>query len=443
MSLHFPSTKCPPNSSSVDGVLKNSTRSEPDSESSTLPQTPNSSLRERVVKELGITSHAFIGPALSSKKTQIAPVKSAIEDQVSEFYKELEKIDATIDVPDTPEKDKAALIQKKTSPYLPTNAELQNTDNYQDNVQHRLPSWPHWYQNEPYSTRRTRPSGDLSSWNMASGPRQWRSFPSKYKTPEPGLYRPQFHQSYLQDVFCGTSPGLSQESHFQEFHSPNIFRENVSRQEYPQHSENDNLGFDQNSNHKNTDWNRYTQHNHFQPVNEWNQKYEFENEWQQSRPPGDSSYTLILMRGLPGSGKSTLARELLSSGPRGVILSTDDYFAHKHGYSYQPCLIGEAHQWNQKRAEDAMQNGCTPIVIDNTNIQAWEMKPYVKMALERGYKVDFCEPETSWKFDSSELERRNKHGVPQEKITQMLSRFSFPISIDIVMCSEEPPHVTR
>lgn len=215
---------------------------------------------------------------------------------------------------------------------------------------------------------------------MASGPRQWRSFPSKYKTPEPGLYRPQFHQSYLQDVFCGTSPGLSQESHFQEFHSPNIFRENVSRQEYPQHSENDNLGFDQNSNHKNTDWNRYTQHNHFQPVNEWNQKYEFENEWQQSRPPGDSSYTLILMRGLPGSGKSTLARygtvpvsnikyhicrrfvlflfpdsfidrELLSSGPRGVILSTDDYFAHKHGYSYQPCLIGEAHQWNQKRGK--------------------------------------------------------------------------------------------
>lgn len=26
-----------------------------------------------------------------------------------------------------------------------------------------------------------------------------------------------------------------------------------------------------------------------------------------------------------------------------------------------------------------MQDGRSPIIIDNTNIQAWEMKPYVKM----------------------------------------------------------------
>lgn len=39
--------------------------------------------------------------------------------------------------------------------------------------------------------------------------------------------------------------------------------------------------------------------------------------------------------------------------------------------------------------------------------------------------------------------RRNKHGVPQEKIAQMLDRFSFPISVDIVMNSQEPPHVNR
>lgn len=26
-------------------------------------------------------------------------------------------------------------------------------------------------------------------------------------------------------------------------------------------------------------------------------------------------------------------------------------------------------------------------------------------ALERGYKVDFCEPDTSWKFDPYELEK--------------------------------------
>uniref|UniRef100_A0A8C2ZLX0 Uncharacterized protein n=1 Tax=Cyclopterus lumpus TaxID=8103 RepID=A0A8C2ZLX0_CYCLU len=75
-----------------------------------------------------------------------------------------------------------------------------------------------------------------------------------------------------------------------------------------------------------------------------------------------------------------------------------------------------------------MHDGQSPIIIDNTNVQAWEMKPYVKMALERGYKVDFCEPDTSWKCDPYELERRNKHSVPQEKIAQMMDRFSFPIS---------------
>lgn len=30
-------------------------------------------------------------------------------------------------------------------------------------------------------------------------------------------------------------------------------------------------------------------------------------------------------------------------------------------------------------AEDAMRDGRSPIIIDNTNIQAWEMKPYVRM----------------------------------------------------------------
>uniref|UniRef100_A0A8C5G8A6 NEDD4-binding protein 2-like 2 n=2 Tax=Gouania willdenowi TaxID=441366 RepID=A0A8C5G8A6_GOUWI len=152
---------------------------------------------------------------------------------------------------------------------------------------------------------------------------------------------------------------------------------------------------------------------------------------------------LILMRGLPGCGKSTRARELLSTGPSGVILSTDDYFLHEHGYRYELGRLRAAHEWNKHRAKDALNEGRSPVIIDNTNLQAWEMKPYVQMALERGYTVDFCEPQTSWKFDPSELERRNKHKVPREKIAQMMDRYSFPISVDVVMRSEEPPHVTQ
>lgn len=136
-----------------------------------------------------------------------------------------------------------------------------------------------------------------------------------------------------------------------------------------------------------------------------------------------------------------MARELLSTGPNGLILSTDDYFAHEDAYHYEPGLLGAAHEWNQRRANNAMHDGISPIIIDNTNIEAWEMKPYVIMALERGYRVDFCEPNTSWKFNPYELQERNKHGVPLEKIARMLDRFSSSISVDVIMSSQEPPHV--
>uniref|UniRef100_W5MNM8 NEDD4 binding protein 2 like 2 n=2 Tax=Lepisosteus oculatus TaxID=7918 RepID=W5MNM8_LEPOC len=168
---------------------------------------------------------------------------------------------------------------------------------------------------------------------------------------------------------------------------------------------------------------------------------------QEERYPGpeydghsESSPVLILMRGLPGSGKSTRAQELLSSGPEGIVLSTDDYFSKEKGYTYDSALLGEAHDWNHNRAREALDQGRSPVIIDNTNLQAWEMKPYVELALERGYRVEFQEPDTSWKSDPLELEKRNKHGVPGEKISHMLERFERPVSVDIVLNSQEPTH---
>ncbi|KAG8452808.1 hypothetical protein GDO86_004556 [Hymenochirus boettgeri] len=149
---------------------------------------------------------------------------------------------------------------------------------------------------------------------------------------------------------------------------------------------------------------------------------------------------LILLRGVPGSGKSTLARSLLDRSPGGLVFSTDDYFFHKDGYTYDVKLLGNAHNWNQSRARRAMDDGRSPIIIDNTNIQGWEMKPYVHMALERGYLVEFLEPDNWWKLKPHELAKRNKHGVPHEKISQMLERYECAMSVPIVMNSVEPPH---
>ncbi|NXP16826.1 N4BP2 protein, partial [Scytalopus superciliaris] len=147
---------------------------------------------------------------------------------------------------------------------------------------------------------------------------------------------------------------------------------------------------------------------------------------------------LVLLRGVPGSGKSYLARNLLEDNPGGIILSTDDYF-YKHGqYHYDPDCLGEAHDWNRKRAKEAFEMGISPIIIDNTNIQAWEMKPYVTLAQQFKYKVMFREPDTWWKFKPRELERRNIHGVSKEKIKRMLERYERCLTVRSILDSSVP-----
>ncbi|XP_016848102.1 uncharacterized protein LOC100559189 isoform X2 [Anolis carolinensis] len=157
----------------------------------------------------------------------------------------------------------------------------------------------------------------------------------------------------------------------------------------------------------------------------------------------ESQKLLFILRGLPGSGKTTLSHILLGKSRDGIVFSTDDYFRQNNGcWSYNIALLGDAHDWNQKRAKQAMDHGRSPIIIDNTNTQAWEMKPYVEAALEKGYRVEFHEPDTWWKFNPEELEKRNEHGVSREKIVQMLERYEYQMSIPIVMNSVLPFHKT-
>uniref|UniRef100_A0A8C5QY34 NEDD4-binding protein 2-like 1 n=1 Tax=Leptobrachium leishanense TaxID=445787 RepID=A0A8C5QY34_9ANUR len=156
------------------------------------------------------------------------------------------------------------------------------------------------------------------------------------------------------------------------------------------------------------------------------------------RPPRFTKH-IYLLRGLPGSGKTSLARKLKRDFPSALVFSTDDYFIMEDGtYLYDHNLLPEAHKWNQKRARKAMSRGKTPIIIDNTNIQAWEMKPYAVMAVENSYQVLFKEPETSWKFNVRELTRRNSHGVPKEKIRRMKDIYEHDVTFHTVLHSEKP-----
>lgn len=130
---------------------------------------------------------------------------------------------------------------------------------------------------------------------------------------------------------------------------------------------------------------------------------------------------LVLMRGLPGSGKTTLALKIC--GGTGVVLSADHFFFQDGKYSFDKARLSEAHEWNKRRAKQAMQEGHSPVIIDNTNVEVWEMMPYVALALRSKYHVCVLEPDTPWKFDARQLAQKNMHGVPRRTIDSMLERY--------------------
>ncbi|XP_043282407.1 uncharacterized protein [Venturia canescens] len=139
---------------------------------------------------------------------------------------------------------------------------------------------------------------------------------------------------------------------------------------------------------------------------------------------------LILMRGLPGSGKTTLANNLIATSIGGnaasYVYSTDDFFVNLgrgRVYKFDPLKLSEAHMFNQTRVAEAMRNGRTPIIVDNTNIEAWEMRPYATMAVKSGYTVEILEPNTPWAHNPKRLAEKNTHNVTRAKINERAMKY--------------------
>lgn len=149
----------------------------------------------------------------------------------------------------------------------------------------------------------------------------------------------------------------------------------------------------------------------------------------------DGKKIMILMRGLPGSGKSTLARDLVRSTmgeePHRFIHSTDNFFTvcGKGRYKFNPKFLHEAHTWNVKRVLADATKGVTPIIVDNTNLEASEMRPYATIAVRHGYRIEFLEPNTYWRYFVAECARRNTHGVPIRRVADMMRRFDRSITV--------------
>ena len=133
----------------------------------------------------------------------------------------------------------------------------------------------------------------------------------------------------------------------------------------------------------------------------------------------DNTKTLVILRGLPFSGKSYRARELLeeyaSKGQIGVIYSTDEYWYKilkpdkPDEYSFNPRFLSDAHRWNRVRAQKAIEEGVTPIIIDNTNTMFEEFRCYVEYSHPQGYQLRIEEPTTDYWIEISELLRHKRH----------------------------------
>jgi predicted kinase len=120
---------------------------------------------------------------------------------------------------------------------------------------------------------------------------------------------------------------------------------------------------------------------------------------------------LIIMQGASGSGKSTRAKELAQQY-NAVVFGSDEFFIVDGVYKFNPKMLGLYHKKNQERTKLALQEGKS-VIVDNTNTQKWEAKPYVQAAVELGVKVMFVRCDGQYK---------NIHGVPDEKVLQMRNR---------------------
>jgi len=121
---------------------------------------------------------------------------------------------------------------------------------------------------------------------------------------------------------------------------------------------------------------------------------------------------LYIVRGIPGSGKSTFAKTL-----GGQQYEADMFFIDEHGdYQFDVTKIKDAHQWCQGMVKTDMTLEYPKIIVSNTSTQEWEMKPYFDLAKEFGYTVFTIIVE-------NRHGGKNQHGVPEDKIEQMINRF--------------------
>merc|ERR1711924_364246 len=112
--------------------------------------------------------------------------------------------------------------------------------------------------------------------------------------------------------------------------------------------------------------------------------------------------------------------------------------------------IKRNHERNRIRCEIAMELGISPIIVDNTNTCAWEMRPYVELAKAHGYSILFKDVHEAQQLTIDVVKERlssrqaeTGKDVPLAAVERMMKRFEkFPADPDAaashILVSEPP-----
>ena len=114
---------------------------------------------------------------------------------------------------------------------------------------------------------------------------------------------------------------------------------------------------------------------------------------------------LLVLRGVPGSGKSTMAKTM--SGR--IHIEADMFFSLSGKYIWDPTKLGNAHKWCQEQVKNHLNDG-EMVVVSNTGIKLWEIKPYLTMT------NSVCVIDMLGRY-------QNVHGVSEAHIQKMLDRW--------------------
>lgn len=190
----------------------------------------------------------------------------------------------------------------------------------------------------------------------------------------------------------------------------------------------------------------------------------------------------VVLRGLPGAGKSTTAKKLLEKlgGTEDHIFSTDNFFIpitrklraggeyvspedeiKEYKDNWTRNNLAKAHRENLENFKRAVDNGVTPLILDNQNVRTRDFKSYAEYADKNGYEIRIKEPDSEWwkeyspylkdkkKFaDKLEefaklLHEKTLHGVPLYTIKKNIERWQPNITVEDVLGRKPTPKHKR